>query len=135
MPESVLRKVWAYFDAIPADAALAWPIRYRLDEAERVRRLAQLGVIVHTALSYPHKPGMATWLNDWSLEFAARTPASVACGTFFPESHVDSYVRAAIDAGVVVFKTHLQVGGFDPRDPVLDPVWGLLADTGTPVVC
>jgi predicted TIM-barrel fold metal-dependent hydrolase len=33
-----------------------------------------------------------------------------------------------------VFKVHLQVSGFDPRDPALDEVWGLLADTGTPVV-
>jgi len=135
MPEPVLRKVWAYFDAIPADGPMAWPVRYRYDEAERVRRLAQLGVIVHTALSYPHKPGMATWLNDWSVDFAARTPGSVACGTFFPESDVDTYVRAALAAGAVVFKAHLQVGGYDPRDPRLDPVWGLLAETGTPVVC
>ena len=30
---------------------------------------------------------------------------------------------------------HVQVGGFDPRDPLLDPVWGMLADAGMPVVC
>ena len=29
---------------------------------------------------------------------------------------------------------HVQVGGFDPREEVLDPVWGMLADAGTPVV-
>ena len=29
---------------------------------------------------------------------------------------------------------HVQVGAFDPRDPLLDPVWGRLAETGTPVV-
>ena len=28
----------------------------------------------------------------------------------------------------------MQVGGFDPRDPVLDPVWGLLAELRLPVV-
>jgi hypothetical protein len=135
MPESVLRKVWAYFDAIPADSAAAWPIRYRFDEAARLRKLGGLGVLTHTALCYPHKPGMAAWLNAWGLEFAARTQGSVASGTFFPESDVDSYVRDALAAGARVFKAHLQVGGYDPRDPLLDPVWGLLADTGTPVVC
>jgi hypothetical protein len=33
-----------------------------------------------------------------------------------------------------VFKVHVQVGGFDPADPVLDPVWGMLADAGVPIV-
>ena len=33
-----------------------------------------------------------------------------------------------------MFKVHVQVGGFDPRDPLLDQVWGLLAEAGTPVV-
>jgi predicted TIM-barrel fold metal-dependent hydrolase len=28
----------------------------------------------------------------------------------------------------------VQVGGFDPRDDVLDPVWGLVAEAGVPVV-
>ena len=29
---------------------------------------------------------------------------------------------------------HVQVGGFDVRDPLLDDVWGVLEDAGTPVV-
>ena len=29
---------------------------------------------------------------------------------------------------------HVQVGGFDVRDPLLDEAWGALADAGTPVV-
>ena len=29
---------------------------------------------------------------------------------------------------------HVQVGGFDPRDPLLTPAWGLLADAAVPVV-
>ena len=33
-----------------------------------------------------------------------------------------------------MFKVHVQVGGFDPRDPLLDPVWGMLADAGVPAV-
>lgn len=37
-------------------------------------------------------------------------------------------------AGARVFKVHLQVGGFDPTDPLLDSAWGALADSGTPVV-
>jgi predicted TIM-barrel fold metal-dependent hydrolase len=33
-----------------------------------------------------------------------------------------------------VFKAHVQVGGYDPRDALLDPAWGMLADAGLPVV-
>ena len=33
-----------------------------------------------------------------------------------------------------VFKVHVQVGGFDPRDPLLDAVWARLEEAGTPVV-
>jgi predicted TIM-barrel fold metal-dependent hydrolase len=29
---------------------------------------------------------------------------------------------------------HVQVGAFDPRDPLLDPAWGLLAEAGVPAV-
>jgi predicted TIM-barrel fold metal-dependent hydrolase len=33
-----------------------------------------------------------------------------------------------------VFKVHLQVGDFDPRDPLLDDVWGMVAEAGIPVL-
>jgi hypothetical protein len=132
MPERVLRKVWAYFDAAPQGP---WKVRYRHDEAERLRILGELGVLAHTALLYPHKPGMASWLNDWAVEFAGRTPGCVASGTFFPESDVDTYLAGALSHGIRVFKAHLQVGAYDPRDQLLDRVWGALADARTPVVC
>jgi hypothetical protein len=135
MPDQVLRKVWEYFDATVALGGPPWPIRYRDDETTRVETLARLGVLRHTALSYPHKPGMAHWLNTWSLEFADRVPGCVPGATFFPEPGVTGYLRAALDAGARVVKAHLQVGGYDPRDERLDPVWGLLAEAGVPVVC
>ncbi len=133
MPDQVLRKVWAYFDGLAGEDR--WPIRYRFDEPARLDALYRLGVIRHTALTYPHKPGMAAWLNEWGLEFAARVPRSVASGTFYPEPGVETYVRKALESGVRVFKSHLQVGRYDPADPLLDPVWGLLAEAGVPVVC
>ena len=33
-----------------------------------------------------------------------------------------------------MWKVHVQVGGFDVRDPLLDEAWGVLADAGSPVV-
>jgi uncharacterized protein len=47
---------------------------------------------------------------------------------------VAGYVRGALDAGARIFKVHLQVGGFSPADPLLDEVWGLLAEAQVPVV-
>jgi hypothetical protein len=43
-------------------------------------------------------------------------------------------VEQAIGQGARVFKCHLQVGDFDPNDPLLDAAWGLLAEAGAPVV-
>jgi hypothetical protein len=134
MPHNVLDKVWAYFDAGGALLGRSWPITYRYDEDERIDRLRSLGLRAWTALCYPHKPGMAEWLNGWSLEFAARVPECVPTATFFPEPSAQRYVADALSAGARVFKAHVQVGRYDPRDPLLRPVWGLLADAQVPVV-
>jgi predicted TIM-barrel fold metal-dependent hydrolase len=77
---------------------------------------------------------MAAWLNGWEAEFAARTPDALHSATFFPEPGADAYVSEAITAGARLFKAHLQVGGYDPRDELLGPVWGLLAESRVPVV-
>ena len=134
MPEPVLAAVWRYFDGAQRTFGQPWPIRYRLPEAERVDVLHRLGVRAFPALLYPHKPGMAAGLSAWAREFAARTPGAVPTGTFFPEPEAPAYVAQALAAGTRIFKVHLQVGGFDPRADLLAPVWGMLADAGTPVV-
>ncbi|MFE5332749.1 amidohydrolase family protein [Embleya sp. NPDC056575] len=134
MPKQVLDKVWAYFDAAGPLIGRPWPITYRLDEDGRVATLRDFGVSAFTSMLYPHKPAMAAWLNAWSREFAARTPDCLHTATFFAEPDAAKYVREAIDAGAVVFKAHVQVGGWDPTDPLLDDVWGTLADAGVPVV-
>ncbi|MGW6916815.1 amidohydrolase family protein [Kitasatospora sp. NPDC054939] len=134
MPQNVLDKVWAYFDAAGPLVGRPWPITYRQAEAERVARLREFGVRAFTAMLYPHRPGMAAWLNGWAAGFAARTPDCLHTATFFPEPGAAAYVRQALEAGARVFKAHLQVGGYDPADPLLDEVWGQLAASGTPVV-
>lgn len=146
MPDNVLRKVWAYFDrvGVPApDARTAhpgrdlppWPITYRTDSDGRLATLRELGVVGHSALVYPHRPGMAAWLTDWALDFGRVTAGCVPSATFYPEPDAVAYVADALDRGARVFKSHLQVGAYDPRDELLDGVWGLLADAGVPVVC
>jgi hypothetical protein len=135
LPPRLLRRVWAYFDEGGPLLGGSWPIHYRLpDDADRVTRLGDMNVRMFTALAYAHRPDMASDLNDWTLAFAAATPGCVPSATFYPEPGVEKYVTAALDHGARVFKVHLQVGAFSPADPLLDPVWGLLTDAGTPVV-
>jgi hypothetical protein len=134
MPKPVMDAVWRYFDDAVEHYGTPWPVHYRGTDDERVAQLRALGVRRFTALVYPHKPGMAVWLNEWARAFAAQTRECVPTGTFYPEPSAASYVRAALDAGTRVFKVHVQVGAFDPRDDLLEPVWAMLADAGVPVV-
>jgi predicted TIM-barrel fold metal-dependent hydrolase len=134
MPERLLAAVRAYFDAAGPLLGRPWPIVYREDEQARVAALRSFGVGAFTAMLYPHKPGMARSLNDWAADFAARTPDCLHTATLFAEPSAAGDVRRALDQGARVFKCHLQVGDFDPNDPVLDEAWGQLAAAGVPVV-
>lgn len=134
MPQRVMDKVWAYFDAAGPLIGREWPIRYRWSEAQRLLRLRTMGVRAFPSLVYAHKPGMAAWLNEWASEFAAANADVVHSATLFPEAGVTSYLDAALRGGARIVKVHVQVGGFDPRDPQLDAAWGLLAEAAVPVV-
>ncbi|WP_307873080.1 amidohydrolase family protein [Paractinoplanes ovalisporus] len=134
LPPRMQRRVWAHFDQAGPLIGRPWPITYRGDEQERVETLRSKGVRMFSALAYAHRPGMASDLNDWTLDFAARTPGCLPSATFFPEAGVEAYAGKALDRGALIWKLHLQVGGFDPRDAELDRVWGLLAGAGSPVV-
>jgi len=134
MPERLLAAVRAYFDAAGPLIGRPWPIVYREGERARVAALRAFGVGAFTAMLYPHKPGMARSLNDWAADFATRTPDCLHTATFFAEPSAAADVRRALDQGARVFKCHLQVGDFDPNDPLLDDAWGLLAAACVPVV-
>jgi uncharacterized protein len=134
MPERLLAAVREYFDAAGPLIGRPWPIVYREDEEARVAALRAFGVGAFTAMLYPHKPGMARSLNDWAADFAARTPDCLHSATFFAEPSAAADVGRALEQGARVFKCHVQVGDFDPNDPLLDEAWGRLAEAGVPVV-
>lgn len=134
MPPNVLAKVWSYFTQDRGGSGRPWPIAYQLPEEERLALLRAFGVRRFGALLYPHKPAMAAWLNSWAADFAARAPDALHSATFYPEPAAAGYVGMAIESGARLFKAHVQVGGYDPRDRLLDPVWGLLTDARVPVV-
>jgi hypothetical protein len=134
LPENVQRKVYAQFDQAGPKIGRDWPIRYRDGHEDRVALLRDFGVRRFSALPYAHRPGIATYLNDWAAGFARDVPESLWSATFYPEPEAPAYVEQLIHDGVEVFKVHVQVGEFHLDEPALDPVWGLLEDAGTPIV-
>lgn len=134
LPPNIQRAVYAVFDAAGPTIGREWPIRYRVSHDARVALLREMGVRRFSTLPYAHKPGVATYLNAWSWEFAAGVPEAIWSGTFYPEPEAPAYVADLVDAGVEIFKLHLQVGEFHLDDPLLDRVWGVLEDAGTPTV-
>lgn len=134
LPPRIQAAVWAVFDAAGPKIGRPWPIRYRQTHEERVEILRGFGLRRFSTMPYAHKPGVASYLNAWSREFAATVPEVISSATFYPEPDAGAYVAEEVAAGVELFKIHLQVGEFHLDDPLLDPVWGVLSDAGTPVV-
>jgi predicted TIM-barrel fold metal-dependent hydrolase len=134
LPPRIMAKVREQFDTAGPLIGRPWPLAYRGEDADLVDTLRAIGVRRFTALPYAHKPGVAGFLNDWAAEFADAVPECLRCATFYPEPEAADYVAASLDDGVQVFKVHVQVGDFDLADPLLDKVWGQIAEAGLPVV-
>ncbi len=130
LPANVQDAVWRWFDQLEP----AWPVTYRHAEAVRKRILDRLGVRYHTTLAYPHRPGMLRFLNDHTLGLAATDPSVIPTFTIFPEPGVGPETARCLAAGGKCVKVHLQVGGFDTVDPLLEESWGLLEEACTPII-
>jgi predicted TIM-barrel fold metal-dependent hydrolase len=134
LPPPVMAKVREQFDTAGPLIGRPWPLEYRGDDDALVETLRGFGVRRFSALAYAHRPEMAEFLNEWSADFARRVPDCLHSATFYPEPDAADYVRRRVESGAAIFKVHVQVGAFDVGDPLLADVWGLLEDTGTPVV-
>jgi len=130
LPDRLQEAVWRWFDGLSP----AWPVTYRAPAPERLATLARLGVRHHTALAYAHRPGMLRYLNDYTMGLAASEESVIPSFSIFPEPGVGAETTRCLQAGGRCVKVHLQVGGFDAADPLLDEAWGLLQEAGVPVV-
>ena len=130
LPDNIQEAVWRWFDRLTPP----WPVTYRAAATERLATLARLGVRHHTALAYPHRPGMLRFLNDHTLRLAATVPAVIPTFTIYPEPGVAAETARCLAAGGRAVKVHLQVGGFDATDPLLDDAWAQVQDAGTAVI-
>lgn len=131
LPHRLQEAVWRFFDQLDDPP---WPVTYRNDEPTRLATLRELGVLHHTALAYGHRPGVARWCNEHTLEAAELHPQVLPTFTFHAEDDAPEYVAEAIARGGRVAKVHLQVGRFAPTDPRLDEVWPQLVEAQVPVV-
>jgi hypothetical protein len=130
LPDNLQEAVWRWFDRLSP----AWPVTYRSPAEDRIATLARLGVRHHTALAYPHRPGMLRYLNDHTLRLAEEVPAVIPTFTIYPEPGVGAETARCLAAGGRAVKVHLQVGGFDATDPMLDDAWAQLQEGGTAVI-
>jgi predicted TIM-barrel fold metal-dependent hydrolase len=130
LPDRLQQAVWRWFDRLTPP----WPVTYRLSADDRLATLARLGIRHHTALAYAHRPGMLRFLNDHTLALAEAVPAVIPTFTIYPEPGVATETERCLAAGGRAVKVHLQVGGFDATDPLLDQAWSRLQDEGTPII-
>jgi len=130
LPDNLQEAVWRWFDRLTPP----WPVTYRSPADERLVTLAGLGVRHHTALAYPHQPGMLRYLNDHTLRLAEEVPAVIPTFTIYPEPGAGAETGRCLAAGGRAVKVHLQVGAYDPADPMLDDAWAQLQERGTPVI-
>lgn len=131
MPDRLQHAVWSFFDRLDDPP---WPVTYRDDAETRLQTLGELGVVAHTALAYPHKPGMVDWLNDYTLGLADRHDRVIPTFTIYPEPSVGTATEAAIGRGGAVVKVHTQVGRYHLVDPRLDEAWRQIAAARLPVM-
>jgi uncharacterized protein len=130
LPDRLQQAVWRWFDQLTPP----WPVTYRTSADDRLATLARLGVRHHTALAYPHRPGMLRYLNDHTLALADAEPAVIPTFTIYPEPGVTAETERCLATGGQAVKVHLQVGAFDPTDPLLDDAWSALQSRRTPVI-
>jgi uncharacterized protein len=130
MPDRLQDAVWRWFDGLTPE----WPVTYRSPAADRLATLTRLGVRHHTALAYAHRPGMLRFLNAYTMELADSQEPVIPSFTIFPEPGAGAETARCLKAGGRCVKVHLQVGGFDATDPLIDEAWGLLQEARIPVV-
>jgi predicted TIM-barrel fold metal-dependent hydrolase len=130
MPDSIQQAVWRHFDTLPDP----WPIAYRDSLEVRLATLARLGVVKFPTLAYAHRPGVAAWLNDFTLTLAEQHSPVVPTFTIYPEPGVDDYMQEALERGGACVKVHLQVGKFSVTDPLLAGAWTALEAGRIPIV-
>ena len=131
--ERVMAAVWRYFDAGRGALRPALAGDYRTSDVERARDAARAG------RANFHGPGVPAQARYGGIVERLGAGVRRAHTGLRAERHVLSRSRPPPATSERrsrrvprVFKVHVQVGDYDPRDAQLDEVWGLLADAAAP---
>ena len=113
----------------------AWPVRYRMTNAEVVDFLLERGVGHVVALHYAHRPGMAAEMNRGLARFCESRPLVTGLATVFPgERDTRAVLEEGFDLGLAGVKLHLHVQGVAPDAEEMEDVYRCCADHGRPLV-
>lgn len=128
-PSRMFEAVWRFFEGYD------WAVHHEY-AADIARTLTAHGVSRATALSYPHKPGVARSLNRFGEELAQEFPVFLPFGSVHVE---DPDLRSVVDEAIASpflrgFKFQPLVQEFDVNDPRLDYLWGACQEARFPLL-
>ena len=109
--------------------------RVSMEHADLAERLRMISTATNDGLwDWDIVTGAVWWSEQNFTLYGIDQTAPPSCETWVSTIHPDdrdgvlARFAAALEDGVRIFKAHLQVGGYDPRDRLLQPVWGQLTD-------
>jgi uncharacterized protein len=145
MPEGLPSVIDAHVHVFPDElfsairnwfAENAWPVRYNLSTSEIFKFLLSHGVDHIIALQYAHKPGLASYLNDYLIQQCSEFPDRVSgLATIFPgEPQAVQILKEAFDKGLAGVKLHAHVQCFDTNSPDMEKIYDLCQSENKPMV-
>ena len=128
-PHRMFEAIWSYFERFN------WPVQHQ--QADRIARtLSEHGVRMAVALSYPHKQGVASSLNQFMERAALDHPflRPFACVHVDDDDLRQSVDRAIDSPRLHGFKFQPLVQAFDVNDPRLDYLYHRCLEADFPIM-
>lgn len=128
-PERLARAIRA---SLAEEAGWSFPTPLAQSAIESV--LEHAGVVRYVSLPYAHDTGVASALNDWTLDRAADSEFLIPFATAHPEDDdVGAIVESAFDRGAQGLKFHCPVQECAPADPRIEPALEAAVERDRPV--
>ncbi len=135
-PDALFRAVWRWFDRY------GWTIRYQLTTTQILTFLLSRGVSHVVAFQYAHKPGMASYLNNYMVETIEHLDTTeqyrgkiTGMATIFPgEDGAADILKDAFQKGLKGVKLHAHVQCFDLVSKDMEEIYSICADACLPIV-
>lgn len=78
-PDNFFDAIWHWFDTY------AWNVKYKLYTEACIERLHTAGISKAVCYNYAHKPGVASYLNEWSYTLKQAHKDLIMFGTVHPD--------------------------------------------------